>query len=207
MTLKFKILVAAAMVASMSAGFWLSTTQTQRDEGADIQGRLLSPPRTIAIPSLKKDNGSDFVLDDIQGGWHLFFFGYTHCPDICPNTMNAVSQAKKMMQEGGDTFPQVIFVSVDPERDSLDALGEYVRYFDKDFIGVTGEPEMIKAMTLQVNISHMKMLNSQDNSNYAVAHSSSLLLFDPDGRLAAFLNSPHVPDNIIKDIKTVAELH
>lgn len=174
-----------------------------RKRYSPIQGSILSPARKISIPALTKDDGSILTLSDLTGGWHLLFFGYTNCPDVCPVTMGVAAQAKKIAAENNQLFPQVVFISVDPERDEIEMLGEYVRYFDKDFIGVTGNSDLIKALTLQMSVVYMKMEANESDGNYLVDHSSALLLLNPEGKLTAFLNPPHEPETILKDLHTV----
>lgn len=231
--MKSKIAIAVTAVVAMSVGFWLSSVQRDNDEESveiarqkadeialaearkkhsPIQGTILAPPRKIAVPALLKDNGETFTLDDLTGQWHLLFFGYTHCPDVCPVTMGALAQAKKIAMANNQAFPDVVFVSVDPERDKVEMLGEYVQYFDKDFIGVTGDPALIKALTLQMSVVYMKMPSAENSaagssaSDYLVDHSSALLLLNPEGKLVAFMNSPHEPNIILKDFHTVVQL-
>lgn len=222
--LNSKFVIAVAAVAAMSAGFWFSSLQRSADETSTekqkalaearesfspIQGSILSPARKIVIPELSKDNGEIFTLDDLKGHWSLLFFGYTNCPDICPVTLGVVAKAKKTALAINHMFPDVIFVSVDPDRDKVDMLADYVQYFDKDFTGVTGDKAMIKALTLQMSVVYMKVpvdngtsVNS-DDSTYNVDHSSSLLLVNPEGRLVAFFNPPHDAKTILKDFQTV----
>ncbi|MBT8120838.1 MAG: SCO family protein, partial [Gammaproteobacteria bacterium] len=159
MMLNSKFVIVVAAVVAMSAGFWLSSQQQRddmsvqkqkeiaeaRNNYSPVQGTILSPPRKIIIPELYRDDGEKFTLDDLTGHWSLLFFGYTHCPDICPVTLGIVAQAKKAATSINHMFPDVVFVSVDPERDKVEMLADYVQYFDKDFIGVTGDKEMIKA--------------------------------------------------------------
>ncbi len=219
MPIKTNALIAVAAIAAMSAGFWLSTVEhSDKDTGDEhalaearknfspIQGVILSPARKVAVPALIKDNAETFTLDDLTGHWNLLFFGYTNCPDICPVTLSVVAQAKKNAAAINHIFPQVYFVSVDPDRDKVEMLAEYVQYFDKDFVGVTGAKNLIKALTLQLSVVYMKMpadtASSKDN-DYAIDHSSALLLFNPEGRLVAFLNPPHDPKTILKDFQTV----
>lgn len=228
MSLKNKGIVAAAAVVAMSAGFWLSTLQQDRtadktsDAGRDavrkaeiaearkrfspIQGAIISPARKIAVPALTKDDGTAFTLQDLSGQWSLLFFGYTNCPDVCPVTMGTVAQAKKAATAINHVFPQVIFVSVDPERDKLEMLSDYVQYFDKEFVGVTGDENMIKALTLQMSVAYMKMEAEEGSEGYVVDHSSSLLLLNPEGKLVAFFNPPHDPKIILKDFQTIVNL-
>ena len=223
MSLKNKGIVVAAAVVAMSAGFWLSTLQQNNNDNAagntkeeeiaearkrfsPIQGALISPARKIAIPALTKDNDTPFTLQDLTGHWSLLFFGYTNCPDVCPVTMGTVAQAKKAATAINHIFPQVIFVSVDPERDKLEMLSDYVQYFDKEFIGVTGDEDMIKVLTLQMSVAYMKMAAEEGSEGYVVDHSSSLLLLNPEGKLVAFFNPPHDAKIILKDFQTIVNL-
>lgn len=224
MSNKSNIIIVIAAAAALSAGFWYSSMLdnnakelaiskeqalvTARAKFSPIQGSILSPARKIAVPALTKDNAEVFTLDDLTGHWSLLFFGYTHCPDICPITLGVTAHAKKTAETNNVPFPQVVFISVDPERDKIEMLGEYVQYFDKDFIGVTGEADLIKALTLQLSVVYMKMQSEDgsDASGYLVDHSSALLLLNPEGKLVAFLNPPHDAATILKDIQTVINL-
>ena len=223
---KSKLSIAIAAVLALSAGIWLSSWQQANNEKAaadlkdkelaaarnnfsPIQGNILSPARKIAIPALTKDNGEAFSLAGLSGRWHFLFFGYTNCPDVCPVTMGVLAQAKKIASVNNHMFPQVVFVTVDPERDKVEMLSEYVQYFDKDFIGVTGDKDLIKALTLQMSVVYMKMpapVTGTSDSAYLVDHSSAVLLLNPEGKLVAFFNAPHDPKTILKDFQTVVNL-
>jgi len=223
MALKTRFIYAAAAVVAISGGYWLSTIQESsiqlstdsanekalaeaRKNYSPIQGSIISPARKIAVPALTKDDGSTFVLDDLKGEWHLLFFGYAHCPDVCPVTMGVAAQAKKIAEANNHIFPQVVFISVDPDRDKVEMLADYVQYFDKDFIGVTGDSALIKALTLQLSVVYMKMSPEEGSDAYLVDHSSALLLLNPEGKLVAFMNPPHEPKTIIKDFQTIINL-
>jgi protein SCO1/2 len=188
---------------AMAAGFWLaSTLKTPGNEDLQqVQGLVLKQARQIAVPELIKHDGRPFTNDDLNGQWTLMFFGYTHCPDVCPMTMNVLAEAKK--KATGD-FPQVVLVSVDPQRDSAALLADYVRYFDPEFTGVTGDEKMIQALTLQMSVMYMKMPGaSGDENDYLVDHSSSVMLINPQGQLAAFLNAPHTPSSILDSVNEI----
>jgi protein SCO1/2 len=225
MSIKNKSIIVIAAVTAMSAGFWFSsiqqsnnkeTAESVKQEAHDealaearkkfspIQGAILSPARKISVPTLTKDDGDAFTQNDLAGHWSLIFFGYTHCPDVCPITMGVAAQAKKLALANNQEFPEVFFISVDPDRDKVEILAEYVQYFDKDFVGVTGDESLIKALTLQMSVVYMKMSSSDEN--YVVDHSSALLLLNPEGRLAAFMNPPHDPKVILKDLEKVMSL-
>ena len=235
MSLKNKSILVTAAVLAMSAGFWLSSMQLQEDTDSaksdkeaalaearkafsPIQGSILSPARKIVVPALIKttsikaasikDGAETFTMKDLTGHWSLLFFGYTHCPDICPVTMGVVAQAKKIAKNNNHIFPQVVFISVDPERDQVEMLREYVQYFDKEFIGVSGNKDFIKALTLQMSVVYMKMPadDQASDSGYLMDHSAALLLINPEGKLVAFFNPPHDPKTILKDFQTVVNL-
>jgi protein SCO1/2 len=211
MRAKNLILVISAAVIAMAVGFWLAGKLFEPDKLSGPQstpdglhGYMLSPARKIAVPPLVKGNGATFTADDLKGHWSVMFYGYTNCPDICPTTMAVLTQAKSKAASEGIEFPQVIFVSVDPERDKIEMLGDYVRYFDEDFIGVTGETKMINALAVQMSVVYMRVPSvTDDPNNYQVDHSAAILLLNPQGQLAAFLTAPHTPAGILDSIKAV----
>ena len=205
--MKTKVLIFIAATASMMLGFWASSklqlgnTDAITSQVMPFQGTVLSTPRKLAIPDLIKDDGSVFSATDLQDHWTLVFYGYTHCPDVCPTTMNVLAQAKK---KSPVDFPEVIFISVDPERDTVDTLGEYVQYFDPSFKGVTGDGKRIEALALQMGSVFMKA-PGQDDENYIMDHSSSIIVLNPRGNLAAFISAPHTPENILKALRAIQE--
>ena len=135
----------------------------------------------------------------------MLFFGYTSCPDICPTTLTTVAAARK---KAGTAFPKVYFISVDPERDSLKKLSKYVKYFDSDIVGVTGDLKMLKAFALQAN-AYFKKVPSKSGSadDYLISHSSALMLVNPKAQLVAFINPPLTPDSILKAVNAVILKH
>jgi len=226
MNIKNTILILLVAALAIAAGSWFSSKQkTEKEQSieaarakfASVQGNILSPPRKIAVPELVKHDGTPFTGKDLQGHWSILFFGFTNCHEICPTAMSMLAQAKKLAEDQKVDFPQVYLVSVDPERDDLVTLTRFVTGFDKDFIGVTGDPESIKALSLQMSVIYMRAQSEKaDESgkgsadkdgaeNYQVDHSAAMLLINPQGSLTAFLNAPHTPARIVKDIKVVSE--
>lgn len=203
MSLVKKLAVVLFALTAMAAGFWLATllTTPKSVNLPQIHGSVVNPPRQIAVPELIKQDGEAFTNADLVDQWTLVFFGYTQCPDICPMTMNVLAEAKK---KAPVDFPQVVFISVDPQRDSVEMLSGYVHYFDPQFMGVTGEEKMIEALTLQTSVVYMKVPGASGAQNdYLVDHSSSILLINPKGQLAAFLKTPHTPSNIIESVEKI----
>ena len=203
LSLSKKLTILSLAAIAMVSGFWLAKylTAPQSLELPQIHGSFVNPPRQLVVPELTKHTGEAFTNEDLKGRWTLVFFGYTYCPDICPITMNVLAQAKK--QAPAD-FPQVIFVSVDPDRDTVELVRGYVEYFDPAFIGVTGDEQMIQALTLQTSVVYMKVPGASGNKgDYLVDHSSSVLLINPAGQLAAFLKAPHTPSGIVDSVAKV----
>ena len=196
---KRNVIFAIGITVALISGFWFGQIfLDQKEDTASTPIRAIVPetPRKLAIPALQQGDGSSFDMASLQGKWNLLFFGYTNCPDICPTTLNTVAQAKQEAERTGDQFPQVVFISVDPERDNVKVLGEYVRYFDKDFIGATGEEKLLRAITVQMN--SMFMIQPSENENeYQVGHSLNLVLINPSVELVAVLRPPHSVESIL----------
>ena len=213
MNVRNTVIILFAVVIAIAAGSYFSTMrkidalekekEIARNKIPDIQGNLLSPARKISVPSLLKHDGSAFTREELQGHWSILFFGFTHCSEICPATMSMLAQAKKIAEEKKQKFPLVYLVSIDQERDKLDALKKFVTGFDESFIGISGDPKLIKALSLQMSVVYMPAEKGKDVENYQIDHSAALLLMDPEGNLRAFLNPPHTAEKIFKDIQSV----
>ncbi len=133
--------------------------------------------------------GGAFTERELLGRYSLIFFGYTHCPDICPTSLSVVSQA---MTQLGDRAKNIrpVFITVDPERDTVGIMHEYVGYFDPDLIGLTGSVEMITRVAEQYRVKFSKVTRGlSGEGDYAVDHSASLFLMAPDGRFVTKFSS------------------
>ncbi len=162
---------------------------TNRMEGA----ALLSIPHLLEDFDLVDDEGRAFTPARLTGRWTLLFFGYTHCPDICPVTLQSLGDVMPLLSTGEDhEEPQVFFVSVDPENDSAERLREYVDFFHPAFVGVTGSPDEISAFALDAG-AFFEVHERAEGEDPLVSHASSLFLVDPKGRLAALLDAPGEP--------------
>jgi protein SCO1/2 len=160
---------------------------------------FLDEPRGLDPVSLTQDSGEVFTTADFEGQWNVLFFGFTHCPDICPTTMATLASAKAGAEH---EFPQVWLVTVDPQRDTPDQLDLYLKEFDSAFTGITGEIQEIKALAKQVyvTVGHMPDV---DSTGYNVDHGSSLVLVDSSGRHAGYIRSPHSVANLLTIIKNL----
>lgn len=148
-------------------------------------------PRALQNFELVDEHGNAADLSDLKGQWSLLFFGFTYCPDICPTTLAVINQAVREMQDA----PQVVLVSVDPERDTPEALARYLPGFNPAFRGFTGEFDEIVNLATQVNIAFGKVPGPEPGT-YLVDHSASIVVIDPEGRYAGFIKAPHRPNDI-----------
>jgi len=193
--------IASVAIIAIATGAWLSYL-------------VMSPPPTLLTATVLPASGElpEFSLVDqdgaaigrevFQGHWNLVFFGFTHCPDICPLTLQVLADAKQQLaDEGQNPLPRVVLVSVDPERDTPDLLGQYVAYFDADNLGITGDLEELRKLTNGLGIFFEK--SNIDDDNYSVDHSAVVLVIDPDGRLSALFGAPHDAANFVHDLPLI----
>lgn len=165
------------------------------------QPRLMSPadmrvnglfvfeaPRDPGEFQLLDHRGDAFTAASLEGGWTLLFFGFTHCPDICPTTMSLLADLYRQLEgtEAEDT--RVVMVSVDPARDTPERLAAYVPYFNPDFIGVTGEFPAILGFAQKFNAPFRKVTDA--DGSYQVDHSANVVLVNPRGDFHGFFRAP-----------------
>ncbi|MCG8590698.1 MAG: SCO family protein [Proteobacteria bacterium] len=165
-------------------------------------------PQPLPEFSLTDHRATRFDRTRVEGRWSLLFFGYTYCPDVCPFTLQNLAHVQRLLSARADpspAAPQVVFVSVDPERDTTERLREYVGFFDPAFVGVTGEAEEIDRLTRGVGAFFEKE-EAEANAGYLVNHSALLFLLDPQARLRAVLDDPHDPEEFVRLLAAVQSL-
>jgi protein SCO1/2 len=189
--------IAAAGVALISAAAGASLWQLLQDRPAAARTEVLTvlpEPRPLGHFELTGQDGNPFTPDDLRGRWTLTFFGFTHCPDICPSTLYDLQQVDQALRERAPDSPpghQVLFVSVDPERDTPERLAEYVAFFSPDFRGATAADERLRPLARQLGVAYRIEDHDAGSTQYTVYHSASILLIDPDGRLYGVFTAPH----------------
>jgi protein SCO1/2 len=172
------------------------------------QGTLLPSAKPVADFRLTDQAGQPFTLDNLKDRWTLAFFGYTHCPDVCPTSMAMLAQVHGQLEQNPDAaeLPQVVFFSVDPERDTPELLASFVPYFHDSFIGVTGDPDEILKLTRRLGIIYGKTGGSGAD-DYLVDHSAAIILFNPAGNFHALFNVPHKPELIASDFLAIRDYY
>jgi protein SCO1 len=180
-----------ALITLMVAGFVhkISLPRVMTTSEMKLNGLyLLDTPRDIGEFALVDHHGKPFDPERLKGQWSLVFFGFTFCPDICPTTMAFLNDFMAALEgtEAQDT--QVVMVSVDPARDTVEKLASYVPYFNPDFIGVTGEFLDIHRFATALNTPFRKVMGEGDN--YQVDHSANVVLINPKGHYHGFFKAP-----------------
>jgi protein SCO1/2 len=164
----------------------------------ELQG-VIRPEFRLLMPfELTDHEGNPFTESKLQNKWTFVFFGYTSCPDICPTTLYVLNSVQGLQEDkaGGNAIDmQVVFISVDPRRDSTEKLAKYMRYFNKKFTGATASKTKIDRLTQQFNAGYIVEPETSPGQ-YLVAHTSAIFLVDPLGRLVANFSQPHYPNTI-----------
>lgn len=198
------VLPLLAIAVGALAGMWLA-----RDSAGvppPLEHATLYPaPRPLPTFELVDQNGRRFDPQRLVGQWTILFFGYLHCPDICPMTLATLAAARRELADLPPALqPQVVLVSVDPERDTVDKLAGYTTFFDPAFLGVTGAPDQVKRLADGVGVVVMPG-TPDDYGNYGVDHSTALFLADPAGAVAAVFRAPHSPDGLAGDYRAILD--
>ena len=154
------------------------------------------PLRTIGGPfTLVGADGKPFASSRLAGRPHVVFFGFTHCPDVCPTTLARLVRLRRAMGENDDAF-DIVFISVDPERDGPREVGAYAALFDTPVIGLTGSPAQIEAV--KKNFAVYSAKSPLANGDYSVDHSATVFLMDKAGQFVATL-APEEDDRVATD--------
>ncbi|MDB5946068.1 MAG: family protein-like protein, partial [Ramlibacter sp.] len=148
---------------------------------------------------LADHNGQPRSLKDFQGKVVVLFFGYTQCPDVCPTTMTELAQVKKLLGPDGDKL-QVLFVTVDPERDTPAVLKGYMANFDPTFLALRGTPEQLAGMAKDFKV-YYKKVDGKTPTSYSMDHSAASYVYDQQGRLRLYTRYGSGPQALASDIR------
>lgn len=189
----------ATLAGALTARTWLDRRAAPP---ATKTAAVYREPRALPALELVAHDGSRFDASRLQNRWTVLFFGFTNCPDVCPGTLAQLAAVKRRLADLPPAAqPNVVFVSVDPRRDTPAKLAQYVPFFDPSFLGVTGTPQAIETLTKQMGVA--VHFGPEVDGVYTVDHTAALFLVGPDAKLAAVFPAPHVPDTIAEDYRTI----
>ncbi len=192
----------------MNRGLWaflpllLLTVAVSDAASSELRSGVFKPPRSAPDFTLQGSNGSELKLSHYRGKVIALGFGFTTCPDVCPVTLAKLAQARKKLGAVGKKF-QVVYVTVDPERDNPERMRKYLTAFDPTFIGATGTLEQLADVNKAYGILANKQLVKGSQSEYLVHHSSFVYLIDRQGNLRAMMPFGGSVDDLASDVKTL----
>ncbi len=166
-------------------------------EVAELRAGVFSPPRAAPDFSLRGSDGVELTLGRFRGKVVVLGFGFTSCPDVCPTTLGVLAQARKKLGAEGREL-QVVYITVDPERDDAERLRDYLGRFDPSFLGGTGTAEELAAVRRDYGIAATRQT---PEAGSGFAHSSYTYLIDRAGRLRALMPYGHSPDDYVHDLE------
>lgn len=197
------------LVAALAAALGLWAAQRYFGEPATTKWpqtqtvRLFDPMRELPAFSLRQSDGTQLVPGELKGHWTLVFLGFTHCPDICPTTLATMAQAQKQWAAIPEsTRPRVLFVSVDPGRDTPDRIGEYAHAFHRDTLAATADVPALEnfARSLSMVFAKVPPEEGEPADKYSVDHSAAMAVLDPQGRMAGLIQPPLDANAIAADM-------
>jgi len=209
--LKFSIMITSVALAAMLAGAWLAATYRENGSRAmllpDQVMTLFPDPKPLTAFALTDHQDRLFDLASLKGKWSFLFFGFTHCPDICPTTLAILARARDNIAKSaaGAEDIQIVFISVDPNRDTANKLKQYVTHFHATFLGVTGDDAQIGNLAGQLGAAYEVSI-TPGMENYPVNHAAAVFLVDPQAQYHAVFTPPLDAEVISTRFKVVREL-
>lgn len=203
--LTLALIALAAIILGLFAQQW----QKKSSEITSLEFKntiLLPTPKSLPTAEFVSHLSKPFGSADFAGQWQVLFFGFTHCPDICPTTLYSLQQAKqKLIANGQWGDIGVTMISVDPQRDTPTRLAQYVPHFDEEFTGLTADLETLTEFAKSVGV--LFIARDQDQKgNYDVDHSAALILLNPAGQYAGVIPAPHSVEDLVHDLGKLGEL-
>jgi protein SCO1/2 len=185
-------LLAAALVAALAIGG--CGPQGPKFKSTDVSGASFASDFALADAT-----GKTRTLGDFHGKAVVVFFGFVQCPDVCPTTLSTLAEAMRKLGPDADRV-QVVFITLDPERDTAELLAQYVPAFDARFIGLRGDADATARTAKDFKVFYQKVPGSTPGT-YSVDHSTGLFIFDPKGRLRLFTSHGQGADAIAHDLR------
>jgi protein SCO1 len=183
-----RTIVVSAVLAAVLVAVASITLQQPPHAPLDLaSGVPLSKARAVPEFALLDQHGRPLTRAALEGRWTLLFAGFTHCPDICPTTLTTLTALVERLQDEGREL-QVLFLSLDPERDDPATLAPYLEYFNPGFIGATGDVAEIDGLMAALGLAYLQVPTGAET--YTIDHSTALALIDPRARVVGYFKPP-----------------
>lgn len=197
--MKIRIAIFAVIILILGGAYWYAV-QTDDDRLSPQELKALGlveleVPAEIEELELLDHEAARFGSENLKGKWTYAFFGYTHCPDICPITLSLLRETEERLSEtaSSEVFSQFrgMFVSVDPSRDDVETVKRFVSHFSPNFVGVTGSEASIKQFADTVGVGFTRMGSNTSALEYLVEHQGHIVIFSPEGSCYGYIKPPH----------------
>lgn len=197
-------LIAAGLAASLALGgaAVIAVGRSTEAEPLSMKAGAFDPPHAAPAFALQGSDGSEVTLARYRGKVVLLTFGFTYCAAVCPTTLSTLAQARDQLGEAGREI-QVVFVTVDPERDDAAHMRQYLEAFDPSFIGATGDAAALAAVREDYGVTAVR---EGAGPNYAMAHTSSIFLIDRAGKLRGVMPFGRDADDFLHDLAFLLEV-
>ena len=204
MSNRYWIIVVIIAVAAAGAGAYLARMSRNAEAPALESGTFLPAPKVLADFNLVDTTGAPATLSVLRGHPSLVFFGFTHCPDVCPTTLAVLTEVQKQVIAVNPSLAglKVALISVDPERDTPAQLGSYIAAFKGDLIGLTGTAPEIVDVSRSFGVAASKV--DLGGGNYTMDHSATIFALDSGGRVIAVFTPPFRAEALRNDIALLA---
>ncbi|KFN49744.1 SCO family protein [Arenimonas composti] len=169
-----------------------ATAETPAVAQERLRSVRLHAPRPLDPFVLQQSDGSPLEPADLRGRWTIVFLGFTHCPDVCPTTLQDLAKAQRQWEALPEAIrPQVLFVSVDPERDTPEKTGQYAAFFHPETLAATAPEPALQQFAAGLGLVYMKVATAA--GDYTMDHSATLVVLDPQGRRTGVIQPQHAP--------------
>ncbi|MDR3490738.1 MAG: SCO family protein [Gammaproteobacteria bacterium] len=170
-----------------------------------IDGVFLPQPQEISDFELTDNHGKPYTKSNLKGHWTFVFFGFTNCGMVCPTTLSELNKMYKTLEKElpANQMPHIVLISVDPDRDTVERMNDYVSVFNTHFIGLRGGESKIDVLKKQLHIASVKMQTDQGKDHYTINHSAEIMVFNPQVQLQAFFSYPHIANQMVRDYKLI----
>ncbi|MEK6748651.1 MAG: SCO family protein [Pseudomonadota bacterium] len=197
------IFVTAFIVCIAGWGAWRAVTWfTQRepapmDTGA-MRGVIIASP-ALALPAFQLTDGNNraYTNEQLKNHWTLIYFGYTHCPDICPTTLQTLAKVTAQLSDTQRNDTQVLFISLDPKRDSSAIIKDYVAHFDASFTAASAPATALHVLTEPLGVIY-EFEGDTNKPDYTLNHYGAVFIMDPQARLRAYILPPHEAPRVLE---------
>lgn len=177
---RWTVIIAALALAI--AGFGGMAWWASQGRAHAFSGIVAEPPAPVADFTLTANTGQPLALSDLHGQWTMVFYGYTSCPDVCPTTLATLKHLREALGDQAGKL-QIVFISIDPDRDTPAVMNTFIGHFGPGFTGLTGTPDQIVAAAKSFGVTYNRVAVNSAQAGYLMSHSAFVYLLDPQSRL------------------------